>query len=636
MMNFEGVRSWPAAARYAVAAPAVAATIALCALLGGAAAERPFIPLFFTALLLSVLVGAGPGLLAAVLGGLGGAYFFLPPIGSLAIADPNDLFRLAVYAFASCATCLGVGWASRRSRDALETAITRTQRRLREEANETLRESEERYRLLFETSRDGIVTVDLRGTIQDANPAFQEMLGFSLEELRTRTYQELTPARWHAWEDAILRERIIPFADSGEYEKEYVHRNGTVFPVSLRAWPVYDGKKDIIGFRAFVRDITERKRAEEALKAADRRKDEFLATLAHELRNPLAPIRNSVHLLKQEGALARERDRKLLAIADRQVQHLIRLVNDLLDFSRISRGKIELKRDRIDLLSVLRHAIETAQPAIQAGGHRLETSFTDDAVTVDGDPVRLAQVFTNLLDNAAKYTEQGGRITLSVERSGDEAVVSVRDSGVGIPVEMLPQIFDYFTQVDRTLGRAKGGLGVGLALVRRLLHLHGGSVEARSAGVGCGSDFIVRLPALTESASLPETPARPSRTPRRVLIIDDDADVADSFAELLADFGATTSVAYCSDSGVSALKTFRPELVLLDLGMPPPDGFETARRIRALPEGRDVALVALSGWGKAQVQARVRDAGFDGHLTKPAELAALSDLLGSLQAAPRG
>ncbi len=222
-------------------------------------------------------------------------------------------------------------------------------------------------------------------------------------------------------------------------------------------------------------------------------------------------------------------------------------------------------------------------------------------------------------------------ITFSAERQGDEAVVCVRDSGVGIPAEMLPEIFDYARQVDRTLGRSKGGLGIGLALVRRLLQLHGGTVEAQSAGEGRGSVFIVRLPLLSEGASVHEAPALPARAPRRVLIIDDEIDVADSFAALLASFGATTRAEYCGEAGVEAVTQFRPELVLLDLGMPAPDGFETANRIRALPEGRDVPLVALSGWGIAQVEERVKTAGFDAHLTKPADLGALNELLGSLE-----
>jgi PAS domain S-box-containing protein len=624
-MNFNLVRIWPVAARYAAAISAIMITIAVCSAIGGAAAERPFIPLYFATLLTAVLAGPGPGVLATVLSALLGDYFFLAPIGSLAVDASRDVFRLAVFEVAALLSILGVAWYGHRKRAELKY--------VRRQADESLRESEERYRLLFETSRDGVITWDQTGQIQDANPAFQTLTGYALDELRQLTCHDITPSRWHAAEDAIITHRVLPHADSGEYEKEFVHKDGSVFAVSLRAWPVYDGRKNIVGLRAFVRDITERKRAEEALKVADRRKDEFLATLAHELRNPLAPIRNAVHVLKQLGSHTEERDRKLLAIADRQVQHLIRLVDDLLDFSRISRGKVELIKEKVDLSDVLRHAIETAQPVLQSGGHEFITELPEEPITIDGDAIRLAQVFANLLDNAAKYTEHGGSITLTAERRGSEAVVTIRDSGVGIPGEMLPEIFTYFAQVDRTLGRARGGLGIGLALVRSLLQLHGGTVEAHSEGEGCGSVFTVRLPALSESASLRVPPALPLRATRRVLIIDDEIDVADSFAALLEGFGATTRVAYGGETGVALARSFQPDLVLLDLGMPAPDGFETARRIRALTSGGDITIVALSGWGKEQVEASVEAAGFDGHLTKPAELRALNELLGSLEKA---
>lgn len=633
MNGFQEIFFRRAAARYAGAALAASATLAACLVLGGIFVERPFIPLFFVSMLVAIVAGPGPGAFATLLSAVSGDYFFLRPVGSLGIASNEDIFRISFFLASGLLVSLGVGWYGRRARAALDAEVRRARSLLRQEANETLRQSEERYRLLFETSRDGIVTVDMSGKLQDANPAFQDMLGYTLDELRRLSLRDITPARWHEAEEAILRERILPLADSGEYEKEYIGKDGSVFPVCVRAWPICDSEQNVVGLRAFVRDITERKRAEEALKTADRRKDEFLATLAHELRNPLAPIRNAVYLLKQDGSFSKARDRALIDIAERQVEHLIRLVNELLDFSRISRGKIELKREATDLLLVLRHAIETAQPAILSAGHELQTSLPCAPLMIDGDPVRLAQVFTNLLDNAAKYTEHGGKIEVVAQRRGDEAVVTIRDSGVGVPADMLPEIFDYFTQVDRTLGRSKGGLGIGLALVRTLLQLHGGSVEAQSAGVGCGSAFIVRLPAVAAAASRLSAPALPARASRRVLVIDDEKDVADTFADLLARFGAMTRVAYCSETGLQLVKSFRPEIVLLDLGMPQPDGFETARLIRALPEGRDIALVALSGWGKEQVEARVRATGFDGHLTKPAELKSLNDLLDAFRPA---
>jgi PAS domain S-box-containing protein len=618
------------AAPYAVAVLAAAVGTAVPYFYGGIFAERPFILYFFLAILTTVVAGPAPGALSTTLAAISGAYFFLEPRGSLQIGADADVLRVVVFIAFGFVFALGVGWYGARQRTLVAAEIGRTRSLLREETNETLRESEERYRRLFETSRDGIVTIDLDRRIQDANAAFVSMFGYELEELRTMGCHDLTPESWRDADERIMRERILPLGDSGEYEKECIRKNGSVFPVSVRSWPIHDGQGNVVGVRAFVRDITERKRAQEALRTADRRKDEFIATLAHELRNPLSPIRNVIYVLRHDGALTRQRDKDLLAMAERQVEHLIRLVNELLDFSRISRGKIELKKGAIDLRQVLRHAIETAQPAIQAGGHALQAEFPCVPLTVDGDVVRLTQVFTNLLDNAAKYTEHGGTISLAAERRENDVVVTVRDTGVGIPPDMLPHIFHYFAQVDRTLGRAKGGLGIGLALVRTLLHLHGGAVEAQSDGVGCGSVFVVRLPAAPGEAARPAAPRRaPAREARRALVIDDERDVADSFAALLGELGAVAKAAYSGETGLARVVEFEPEIVLLDLGMPGLDGFETARRIRALPRGRDILLVALSGWGKDQVDARVRAAGFDRHLTKPAELEALDALLGA-------
>jgi CheY-like chemotaxis protein/two-component sensor histidine kinase len=301
--------------------------------------------------------------------------------------------------------------------------------------------------------------------------------------------------------------------------------------------------------------------------------------------------------------------------------------------SRITRGKIELRKQRTDLTSVLRHAIETAQPTIAAGGHRLDVRLPGEPLTLEADPVRLAQVFTNLLNNAAKYTEQGGVISLVAGREGDEAVVTVRDSGVGIPREMLPRVFDLFTQIDRTLGRAQGGLGIGLALVKRLVELHGGAVEAHSDGLGRGSAFVVRLRLFAQNgAKAPMSTAMTHDLPvsRRILVIDDDHDVADSLVMFLETFGANVHVAYSGESGLAAVKEFQPELIFLDLGMPKMDGYETARRIRALPEGREVKLVALTGWGQGQIRDRAQDAGFDCQLTKPAGIDALQALLNTI------
>jgi len=382
-------------------------------------------------------------------------------------------------------------------------------------------------------------------------------------------------------------------------------------------------------------DITDRRTSELASRHAERRRDEFLATLAHELRNPLTPIRNAVHVLrlKANEPAHQVRDRDLLAMVERQVGHLVRLVDDLMEASRITRGMIELKKERLDLIANLNHVIETSRSIVQSDGRALRVDFPSGPVILDADPVRLAQVFTNLLDNAAKYTCKAGDISISVTRDEHDAVISVCDSGAGIPAEMLPRVFDLFSRVDQDLGRAQGGLGVGLALVRSLVEMHGGSIEADSAGVGRGAAFIVRLPLATDygrDKTLEKAPVSNSKLSRRILVIDDDRDVADSFAMFLETLGATVRVAYSGRAGLNVLDEFDPELVFLDLGMPRMDGYETARQIRSRPESRTLPLVALTGWGQEQVCARVRAAGFDHQLTKPANLDALQNLLATL------
>ena len=449
----------------------------------------------------------------------------------------------------------------------------------------------------------------------DANPAYQSMLDYTMDELRALRYQDITPLRWHDAEQAIVRDRILAQGDSGEYEKEYIHKDGSVFPVSLRAWPVMDADGgEVIGMRAFVRDITDRKRVEEVLRDADRRKDEFIATLSHELRNPLAPIRNGLQVLRitdGQGPSA-ERAREMM---ERQVEHLVRLVDDLLEVSRVSHGKIELRKERLDLAVVVNRAVDLHRELIDAAGVLLRVAPPDAPVLVDADQVRLAQIFGNLLNNAVNYTDRGGHIEVAVRRVADEAIVSVADTGVGIPKDMLPHVFDLFVQGERTLGRDIGGLGIGLSLVRSLVELHGGEVEAHSEGEARGSRFIVRLPLTTNleaNAPSPRTGPRAAAPARRVLIVDDTREVADSFAILLETLGMEARVAYSGAQGLAASSEFEPELVFLDIGMPGMDGFETARRMRDEPAGRKAVLVALTGWGQDEMLKRVKEAGLTG------------------------
>ncbi len=417
--------------------------------------------------------------------------------------------------------------------------------------------------------------------------------------------------------------------------------DGRVKWVRERAYLEFGPDGQLLGGFGITQDISDRKQheaalraSEDALREADRRKDEFLATLAHELRNPLAPIRSALEVLRRMDGTG-EDAKRMRGMMERQVDHLVRLVDDLLEVSRISRGKVELRKQPIDLAEVVQQAVETSLPSIKAGGHTLDIALPGEALRLDADPVRLAQVCANLLNNAAKYTEPGGRIWLKAERQGGEAVVSVRDQGVGIPPEMLPKVFELFAQVDRNLGRAQGGLGIGLALVRSLVELHGGQVEARSEGPGRGSEFIVRLPLADSPAATEAGPdcAAAAITPARILVVDDNQDAADSLGLLLEAIGAEVRVVYAGAQGLLALAEFRPDAVLLDLGMPGMDGFETARRLRLSPEGRAAKLVALTGWGQEEDRRRTREAGFDHHLVKPVGLEELQALLAWLEQA---
>jgi PAS domain S-box-containing protein len=377
------------------------------------------------------------------------------------------------------------------------------------------------------------------------------------------------------------------------------------------------------------RDVTDRKRMEEALRTADRQKDDFLAMLGHELRNPMTPIRASVEYLRRTGE-ASGNAAEHLDVISRQVEHMVRLVDDLLDVSRITRGKIIVNKRPVSLGDVAAMALESARPVIEARGHTLNVRIPERPPWVEGDLTRLAQVLLNLLDNAAKYTDAGGTIDLVVEEDGGDALMRVRDTGVGIAADLLPNIFDLFTQVDATLDRARGGLGLGLTLVRRLTEKHGGTVSVASLGSRQGSEFVVRLPKTaagkTESpASVALGAARPA-TVRRVLIIDDNQDAADSLARLMELQRHSVRTAYDGPSGLEIMAEFQPDVVMLDIGLPGMSGYEVAREARQVL-GSKAFLLALTGYGSGEVRQRCQDSGFDAHLVKPAELDALDELV---------
>ncbi len=379
-----------------------------------------------------------------------------------------------------------------------------------------------------------------------------------------------------------------------------------------------------IQIRELLRD---REQAEQSLRQVDQRKDEFLATLGHELRNPLAPLVTGLHLLRASAG-DETRLKSITSVMERQLQHLVRLVDDLMEVSRITRGLVEIRHEPLDLVVAARAAIDTSRPGLDAAGHALVVDVPGDPIVVSGDTVRLTQVFANLLTNAAKYTNSGGKIWLTVTRARDTARVSVRDNGIGIPPDQLESVFDMFMQVDRSDRRAQGGLGIGLTLVRTLVGMHGGRVYARSAGPGTGSEFVVELPVLTSAVAFGASQGRMAAFPaRRLLIVDDNRDAAETLAALLTALGVTVAVANNGHEALEEVAAFAPDAVVLDIGMPGMDGYEVARRMRATRGPDDLTLIALTGWGQDADVRLARAAGFDHHLVKPPDLDRLREVL---------
>jgi PAS domain S-box-containing protein len=429
----------------------------------------------------------------------------------------------------------------------------------------------------------------------------------------------------------ILDEFLPRVVREGHADVEIRFRH---FKSGAEIWMLYnvftikDSAGEPMGFATVSIDITASRQVKAALHEANRRKDEFLAMLAHELRNPLTPIGNAAHILEK---LELEDPRLSWAtqIIKRQVKHLTHLVDDLLDVSRIVRGKISLKKERLDLVEVIKAALETARVFISEKQQHLEVRLPEQPIRVEGDSVRLSQVLLNLLDNASKYSLENGRIEVNVQLLGSDVEIEVRDNGTGISPELLPTIFDLFQQGMRTLDRSQGGLGIGLTLVKQLVDLHGGQVTASSLGVGLGSTFTIRLPAIVEETLCPvaETPTLPSNTGMRVLVVDDDADVRESTALLLELNGYEVKVADSGEQAIALTGAFHPDVVLLDIGMPGENGYQVAQCIRRLPSGSDLMLIALSGYGRAEDLVRSQEAGFDHHLVKPLNLTALCGLL---------
>jgi len=536
--------------------------------------------------------------------------------------------------------------ALQQARDDLELRVSLRTQEL-EEANQSLRQdivvrtkledelrrSEEKFRLLVGGIRDyAVFMLDPEGRIATWNEGAEAIKGYKAEEIIgehfSRFYpQEAIDARFPQMELEVAA-RVGRFEDEGWR----LRKDGSAFWANVIITALFDSNGKLRGFAKVTRDMTERRRVV-ALEESERKMNEFLAMLGHELRNPLAPIRNALDLMRIQ-ANGDSRLEWARSVIDRQLTQLTRLVDDLLDVGRISSGKIALRKEPIEINAAVQRAVEASRPLADASRHTLEVRLSPEPLSVDGDLIRLAQVVLNLLTNAIKYTPAGGRIEVDVAREGAFAVVRVKDTGIGMSPELMPKVFDLFVQGERSLDRSEGGLGIGLTLVKRLVSLHGGTVSAHSDGPGRGSEFAISLPALAQSAEPKkvESVASGAAAHRRsrVLVVDDNRDSADTLAALLEAWGHDVRTLYDGPSAIAAVAEFKPNVVLLDIGLPKMNGYEVAAQLRQLANRRPLILVAFTGYGQDEDRRRVREAGFDYHLVKPLEPAELEKILDSV------
>jgi PAS domain S-box-containing protein len=501
----------------------------------------------------------------------------------------------------------------------------------RREREEALRQSEERFRLLVEGVKDyAIFMLDPGGRVMSWNSGAERIKGYKAHEIVGKHFSLFYPKgavdkRWPEQELAMAREH-------GRFEDEglRVRKNGSPFWANVVVTPIYDGQGELLGYAKVIRDLTDRKRVE-ALERAERQTNEFLAMLAHELRNPLAPISNALQLLARKPA-ADPTEQWARDVLQRQTGQMTRLVDDLLDVSRITRSAISLTKHNVDVRKVVRTAAEASLQWMQSRSHELCVELPEHELPVLADEARLVQVLQNLLHNAAKYTPAGGRIDVGARRDGATIVVAVKDNGMGMEPEMLSTAFELFRQGRQGSERADGGLGVGLTLVQRLVAMHGGTVEARSAGAGKGSEFLLRLPAGSGEAPLAprekeiEPPAPPKRV-LRVLVVDDNQDAANALRLLLESDGHEVKLASDGVAGLALAREYKPEVLLLDIGLPRLSGYDIAASLRADPAMKETTIVAVTGYGQVHDRTRTAAVGFDHHLTKPVEFSALQQLL---------
>ena len=479
----------------------------------------------------------------------------------------------------------------------------------------------------------GVYLVDADLRVREVNPQARPVFG-DIPDLIGRDFEEVMHVLWpKEFADEIVklfRHTLAtgePYITSERIEQRLDLQRTEIYEWQIHRIPLPDGRFGVV---CYFREISSQVYARRALEAADRQKNEFLAVLAHELRNPLAPIRNSAEVLAR--TLSQDSQAQVaIGVIKRQVTHATRLVDDLLDVSRISEGRIDLKVQPIDLATVIAQAVETVGSLLREKNHNLLIASNCQPLQVEGDPARLIQCIANILTNAAKYTDPGGQIRLQSRSDGSQVVISISDNGIGISEELMPHLFDLFVQGDRTLDRAQGGLGIGLAVVKRLVEMHGGRVSVASQGMGAGTTFEIRLPCLERAAEPAAKPAQTKALPRRILIVDDDADSANSLSMVLKFDGHYTQTACSAGEALAQMPQFTPDTVLLDIGLPEIDGYEVARRIREIPGGQQVRLIALTGYGQSEDRARAQASGFDGHLVKPVDFAVLERVLSEHQ-----
>jgi PAS domain S-box-containing protein len=506
-------------------------------------------------------------------------------------------------------------------------------------AEAELRQQREWFEVTLSSIGDAVITTDTEGKVTFLNPMAEMMTGWKTDEASGQTLEKIfnivnedtrKPAKNPV--EIVLRDGIVVGLAN---HTALICKDGTERSIEDSAAPIRDATGKISGAVMVFHDVTQRRRAEKALKEADQRKDQFLAMLAHELRNPLVPIRNGLQILNLAGnnpAMAEN----ARSIMDQALNQMVRLVDDLLDVSRITTGKLKLRKERVELAAVVQSAVDTSRPLIEEQGHKLTITLPASAIFLDADPTRLAQVFSNLLNNAAKYSEQGGHIMLSAQPEADQVVVRVTDRGIGIPADHLPRIFQLFAQVETASDRSQGGLGIGLSLVKGLVEMHGGKIEAHSDGPGRGSEFVARLPMIS-GEPLPGSQATDnddeSASPTakyRILIVDDNRLSSESTATALGLMGHELAIASDGMEGIERAQAFRPDVILLDIGLPELSGFETARRIREQPWGKNIFLIAVTGYGQEEDRRRSLEAGFNCHLVKPLRFSELKHKLSEI------